>query len=105
MVEKSIIEIIKKYLELLKDEGVIIDRAFLYGSYAKNQFNSESDIDLMLVSGVIDSSNDNIIGKIWALTQKVNSRIEPFLVSADNFYNDDVSPIIQLVRDEGIEIA
>ena len=96
---------IKKYLQLLKQEGLIIDKAFLYGSYVRNEENKNSDIDLLLVSSQINVSDDDQIGKIWALTRKVNSKIEPYLISSDKYQNDDISPIIQIVKQEGIEIA
>jgi predicted nucleotidyltransferase len=83
---------------------LINDKAFLYGSYARNEENENSDIDLLLVSSKINESDDYQIGKLWALTCKVNSRIEPYLVSSYKFQNDDISPIIQLVKQEGIEI-
>jgi len=105
MVKKSVIEMIKKYLHLLKTEGLIIDKAFLYGSYVRNEENDTSDIDLLLVSSKINASDDDQIGKIWALTRKVNSKIEPYLVSSYKYQHDDISPIIQLVKQEGIEIA
>jgi len=105
MVKKSVIEMIKKYLQLLKQEGLIIDKAFLYGSYVRNEENKNSDIDLLLVSSQINVSDDDQIGKIWALTRKVNSKIEPYLISSDKYQNDDISPIIQIVKQEGIEIA
>jgi len=105
MVKKSVIEMIKKYLQLLKQEGLIIDKAFLYGSYVRNEENENSDIDLLLVSSQINVSDDDQIGKIWALTRKVNSKIEPYLISSDKYQNDDISPIIQIVKQEGIEIA
>ena len=35
----------------------------------------------------------------------VDSRIEPYLISRKRFENDDTSPIIQMVKREGIEIA
>ncbi len=105
MVKKSVIELIKKYLHILEMEGLLIDKAFLYGSYVRNEEDENSDIDLLLVSSKIDASDDNEIGKLWALTRKVSSRIEPYLVSSYKFQNDDISPIIQLVKQEGIEIA
>lgn len=105
MVKKSVIEMIKQYLFLLKKEGLIIDKAFLYGSYVRNEENENSDIDLLLVSSKIDASDDYQIGKIWALTREVNSKIEPYLVSNYKYMHDDISPIIQLVKQEGLEIT
>ena len=76
----------------------------LYGSYSKEKETEDSDIDLMIVANS-DNTDDYNTGKIWALTKKVNSRIEPYLVSKKRFETDDTSPIIQIVKREGIEIA
>jgi len=105
MARESIIEILKVYIQLLKKEGVRIDKAFLYGSYLTGNQTEESDIDLMLVSEQFDVSNDLLAGKIWALTRNVNSRIEPYIVGSKKFENDEISPIIQIVKKEGLEIA
>jgi len=38
----------------------------------------------------LDNENDDYLaGKIWSLTQKVNSKIEPYLVGKTRFYNDN----------------
>lgn len=105
MAGEPIIELLNRYIQLLKNEGIRIDKAFLYGSYLTGNQTDESDIDLMLVSDQFDVSNDFLAGKIWALTRKVNSRIEPFIVGSRKFENDEISPIIQIVKKEGLEIA
>jgi predicted nucleotidyltransferase len=104
MAKKQIIDIARKYLILLREEGIEVDRIYLYGSYSKEKETEDSDIDLMIVASS-DNTDDYNTGKIWALTKKVNSRIEPYLVSKKRFETDDTSPIIQIVKREGIEIA
>lgn len=105
MAGESIIELLQKYIQLLRKEGIRVDKAFLYGSYLTGNQTEESDIDLMLVSDQFDVSNDLLAGKIWALTRNVNSRIEPYIVGSKKFENDQISPIIQIVKKEGLEIA
>lgn len=105
MARESIIELLKIYIQLLRNEGVRIDKAFLYGSYLTGKQTEESDIDLMLVSDQFDVSNDLLAGKIWALTRNVNSKIEPFIIGSKKFANDKISPIIQIVKKEGLEIT
>lgn len=103
MAKREVIEILKKYICLLKTEGISIDRAFLYGSYLSNTATDESDIDLMIVT---ENENDDFLaGKIWSLTKKVNSKIEPFLVGTNRFYADENSPLIDLVKRTGLEIV
>jgi len=103
MAKNEVIDILKRYIYLLRAEGITIDKAFLYGSYLSNTATNDSDIDLMIV---MDNENDDYLaGKIWSLTQKVNSKIEPYLVGKTRFYNNDNSPLIDLVKNTGLEIA
>ena len=104
MDKTTTINIIKDYIQLLEKEGVTIDKAFLYGSYAKDAQNTESDIDVMLVSALFEQQNDQLWGKVWMLTKRINSRLEPYLVSTNRFLQDNFSPIIQIVKKEGISI-
>ena len=50
------------------------------------------------------STDDIAFGLIWRLTRKVDSRIEPYAVGLSRFDNDDVSPLLQIVKLEGIPI-
>ncbi len=104
MDKTATIETINKYLLLLLSEGIKIDKAFLYGSYSTNTETENSDIDLFIVSNEFDATDDFLIGKIWYLTNKINSKIEPYIVSTERFNSDDSSPLIQLIKQEGIKI-
>lgn len=102
MAKREIIEILKKYIIVLRAEGITIDKAYLYGSYLSNTASDESDIDIMIVT---ENEDDYLTGKIWSLTRKVNSKIEPYLVGKGRFNNNDNSPLIDLVKRTGLEIA
>ena len=103
MAKSEVIDILRKYIFLLRAEGIAVDKAFLYGSYLSNTATNDSDIDLMIVTE--NENDDYLAGKIWSLTQKVNSKIEPFLVGTNRFNSDDCSPLIDLVKRTGLEIA
>jgi predicted nucleotidyltransferase len=102
MANREIVEILKKYIFVLRSEGITIDKAYLYGSYLSNTATEESDIDIMIVT---ENEDDNLTGKIWSLTRKVNSKIEPYLVEKRRFLNNEDSPLIDLVKRTGLEIA
>ena len=102
MVQTEIINILKNYLNLVKAEGVSVDKAYLYGSYLNNAQTEESDIDLMVVTRNL--CDDNTIGKIWSLTRTVNSKIEPYIIDKNRFENDNASPLVDLVRKKGLKI-
>jgi predicted nucleotidyltransferase len=102
MAKREIVEILKKYIFVLRSEGITIDKAYLYGSYLSNTATDESDIDIMIVT---ENEDDYLTGKIWSLTRKVNSRIEPYLVEKERFISNEDSPLIDLVKRTGLEIA
>lgn len=102
MANREIVEILKKYIFVLRSEGITIDKAYLYGSYLSNTATEESDIDIMIVT---ENEDDYLTGKIWSLTRKVNSKIEPYLVEKRRFLNNEDSPLIDLVKRTGLEIA
>ena len=84
---EAIIDILKRYISLLKEEGVMVNKAYLYGSYLTGTASDESDIDIMIVTEM--ESDDYLAGKIWKLTRNVNARIEPFLIGMNRFNNSD----------------
>lgn len=102
MAKNEIIKILKSYIFLLKSEGISVYKAYLYGSYLSNTATKDSDIDLMIVTD--NEYDDYIVGKIWSLTKKVNSKIEPFLIGSNRFNSNDNSPLIDLVKRTGLEI-
>ena len=105
MADREIIETLKKYVVLLKTEGVSVRRAFLFGSFANDTAKENSDIDVLIVSDNIDESNDLAIGKVWSLTRKVSTRIEPYLIGWDTFNSNDDSPLIHVIKSKGIRIV
>lgn len=104
MADEKVINIIRRYIYLLNNEGFGIDKAFLYGSYASGSNSENSDIDLMLVSGLISDNDIQKKSRAWILTKDVDTRIEPYLISTTRFTKDDISPLIEVVKREGIEI-
>ena len=104
MAQNEIIELVRKYCLSLNTFGIPVAKAYLYGSWARNEANDNSDIDVMVVSPIFDKHNDLLKAKAWRATEKIDLRIEPYTVSLQKFLNDDVSPLLQVVKKEGIEI-
>ncbi len=102
MAKNEVIEILKLYINLLRAEGIFVDKAYLYGSYLNDSATSDSDIDLMIVTD--NEDDDYLAGKIWKLTRNINTKIEPYLVGKKRFYSNDNSPLVDLVKRTGLEI-
>lgn len=105
MARSEIIELLKKYVMLLNLEGVSVNKAYLFGSYSTDTASENSDIDVMIVSDKYDENDDMIVGKIWKLTRKINTKIEPFFIGDRKFREDDSSPLINMIKIKGIEIV
>ena len=105
MAKEEVIELLKKYIILLNAEGISVNRAFLFGSYSNDSASDSSDIDIMIVSDKYDETDDIVVGKIWKLTRKINTKIEPFLIGLNKFKNDNSSPLISMIKTKGIEIV
>ena len=90
---------------MLNEAGLNIQKAFLYGSFARNDARADSDIDIMLVSENFDSNNIKVKAKAWQLTRKIDLRIEPFTIGYKRFFSDDDSALVDQVKKEGIEIV
>ena len=84
--------------------GLEVQKAFLYGSYARGEATEDSDIDIMLISSIFDKNDMDARIKAWSLTRQVDIRIEPYTVGLQKFLTDEVSPLLQIVKQEGIEI-
>ncbi len=102
MAKTAVIKIVKKFVDVLKSEGITVQRAFLFGSYLSNSNNKESDIDIMIVT---DNEDDYLFGKVWSLTKRVNIKIEPILVAKTRFNETDYSLLVDFVKSNGLEIV
>jgi predicted nucleotidyltransferase len=105
MANGEIIELLKRYILLLNAEGILVNRAFLFGSYSNDTATDSSDIDVMIVSDKYDETDDLAVGKAWKLTRLISSRIEPYLIGTKRFLDDNSSPLVSMVKLNGIEIV
>lgn len=101
---KNILAQLKRNLRLLyKDKLVSV---ILYGSYARNQADEDSDIDVAVVlKGRVSPGKeiDFMLDVITELSLKYNTLISVYPVSENAFYTRQ-SPIIMNVRAEGIRL-
>jgi predicted nucleotidyltransferase len=104
MAQREVIEIVKQFIHNLQKDGIAIKFAYLYGSFARNEATPSSDIDVLLISDIFDTDDDYILSKSWLPKYRNDFRIEPISIGTKRFQTDDVSPILQIARQEGILI-
>jgi len=95
---ENIIDKVKLYKKLVAEYfPVPIEQFWLFGSYAKNNANKDSDIDIALV--VSHLNNDYSVLKtepiLWKLKRQIDFRIEPHLISRDTDYSGFLNEIQQ----------
>ena len=105
MATSEVIELLKKYILLLNTEGISVYKAYLFGSYSTNTASEISDIDVLIVSDKFDETDDEAAGRIWRLTRNINTKIEPFLIGKNKFNDDSSSPLVNMIKSNGIEIS
>ncbi len=102
MVEKAIINSIRKYLNYLKENGFNVSFGILYGSQATGKATEFSDIDLIVVSPDFDKPIEcKTLDKLWQLAGRTDYRIEPIPCGLERWEKDDYTPIIDIARNEG----
>ena len=100
----EVIALIRTFVEDLRRDFPI-NRAFLFGSYARGQIKDYSDIDLALICPAITSANSfELNQKIFHRAMLFNVELEPICFSPEEFEQEQL-PIIQDIKQSGVEIA
>jgi len=102
--DKNIDIAITKYLDLIKENFLDIESAYLFGSYAKGKSTDDSDIDLALIfTNLDDSRRFDLQVQLMLLASKIDSRIEPHPISHEDFNSGN--PFVVEIKKTGIKIA
>lgn len=102
MLEPAVLTSILAYLAVVKAQGIVVERAVVFGSQATGRAHLWSDIDLLVVSPQFDDMKDRShINLLWRLAARVDSRIEPIPCGSRQWRDDDSSAIIEIARREG----
>ena len=96
-------EVVNDYVEDVKN-AMLIDRVFLFGSYAKGEATEHSDIDLCFFSRSFESKPPiDIMTQLFRLTRKYKGiDIEPRGFPTSDLDNDN--PFIKEILQTGIEL-
>jgi predicted nucleotidyltransferase len=105
MLQKDAINLVRQYVNNLNKDGITISIAYLFGSYARNQGNERSDIDVLLVSDLFDTDDDAILSKPWSPKYRTDFRIEPIAIGLKKFNTTTDSLILEVVKKEGLKVV
>jgi predicted nucleotidyltransferase len=101
MDQATAIEIGKKYLQILLQHNYPVNRVILFGSFAKGDQHSDSDIDLAIIMKELPDPFQTQV-ELLKLTWNFNTQVEPHPFDENDF--DSSQPLIKEIRKEGIEI-
>ena len=79
MDKSAIIETAQQYAQIVAKE-LNPSTILLYGSYAKNTANSESDIDIAVIFDGFDGNWLETSSRLWRLRRGISDDIEPILL-------------------------
>jgi predicted nucleotidyltransferase len=102
MVDESIVNVVRQYLQALVERGIPVHQGVIFGSQASGQTHTWSDIDLLVISPQFDRERKREdVNLLWHVAARTDSRIEPIAVGQRQFEEDDSSVIIEIARREG----
>jgi predicted nucleotidyltransferase len=93
--------IARRFVEFLK-KNYSLHSVYLYGSYAKGNFDEESDIDIAVVADDFTGDIVEDIFKLMKLRRQVDNRIEPHPFSLKDFNKEN--PMAKEIIETGIKI-
>jgi len=101
----EVIEIANGFLQLIRTKHDI-RQAYLFGSFAKGITKDYSDVDLALVLGALDRSEESPFDesfKIFHEAQKYNSLLEVVCFAQEEF-DQDGGALVKRIKKEGIRL-
>ncbi len=105
MADPTIINIVRRYLRNLAQQGILARMGVLFGSHATGHPGQWSDIDLLVVSAVFDGAfSRDAIDSLWYVAARTDSRIEPIPCGERQWAEDTATPIIEIARREGVQV-
>jgi len=95
--------IAQKYVQNIKNSGVPVLNAYLFGSYAKGNHHKDSDIDICIVSNNFGNDYIKESVNLRKFAFEIDSRIEPVPFTPDDL-NDKYSTLASEIKKYGILI-
>ena len=101
MDQKTAFNIVKNYVTHLRRNKIAIEKAYIFGSYARGNFNEDSDIDLALI---LKNLSNNFIMQVelMKLGRQIDSRIEPHPFDESDFNTSN--PFANEILKNGIKV-
>jgi predicted nucleotidyltransferase len=102
----EVIKIANEFLELIRAKHDV-RQAYLFGSFAKGVTKDYSDVDLAIVLGTLDKSEESPFDEYFRIfheAQKYNSLLEVVCFVQEEF-DQDGGALVKQIKREGIRLV
>lgn len=100
---KKEVNLINRYVILLKQKGISVSKVILFGSHAKGKAKPDSDIDIAVISSQFGRNNFKEMLLLRKLALEIDSHIEPLPFTPQDL-NDRYSTLSQEIKKYGVLI-
>jgi len=83
------VELAKKFIAYLRSQGIKIDSAYLFGSFARGTEHKWSDIDIAVISSDFSDDSFEESVRLMILSHDVDTRIEPVPFRPERFIDEN----------------
>lgn len=101
-IDAPVAESIRRFLDHLGSEGIRVERAYLFGSFAGGKPSRWSDIDIAIVSPDVSEDRFQERVRLMLLSSSIDSRIEPVPFRPEAFVDED--PLVWEIKRKGIRV-
>ncbi len=101
MDQGPVFSIVKKYINYLQNNKINVHKAYIFGSYARGNYNEDSDIDLAIILNNL-SNTFTMQVELMKLGRKIDTRIEPHPFDESDF--NASNPFANEILTKGIEV-
>lgn len=103
MAFEEVLAIIKRFITTVREQGITVDKAYLFGSWAKGHADEWSDIDLAIVSPAFEGITFCDRRKLDKAVITVDVGIEPHPYRPEDFTESDC--FVREIMRTGIRIV
>ena len=101
-IDAVVMENVRLFLDKLRNAGILVSKAYIFGSYVSGKADKWSDIDIAVVSPQIGDDRFEERVRLTELAMSVDDRIDPLPFNQDTFIEGD--PLVQKIVDEGLAV-
>lgn len=101
-IDSEVLGKVQAFIKKLKESGIAVESAYLFGSYAVNRVGRWSDIDVAIVSPDFSADRFTERLRLMKLSMEIDNRIEPVPFHSDAF--NDTDPLVDEIKKSGFAL-